>query len=251
VFHTALAVAAALVGLAFTLSTFDRWLQKRQPHELSWAFAFALFTMAAACLAAGAEAGWSSGVFRGFYLFGAIANVPLLALGSFAIANRGRKLRIQVATWTTVAFVVFAAGVMAATPLVGPLPHDELAQGSDVLQPLPRILAAVGSGLGASIVFAGSLWSAVRHRQARNVVANSLIATGTAILGMSGMLNSVADAMTAFAITLVLGITVLFVGFLVATARSATPALAPVRVPARSSSPVRPATRARRSGIVV
>jgi hypothetical protein len=239
VFHTALAVAAALVGLAFTLSTFDRWLQRRRPHELSWTFAFALFTLAAAFLAAGAQAGWSPAIFRGFYLFGAIANVPLLALGSLLLADRNGSDGIRVATWVAAGFVVFSAGVMVTTPLVGPLPHDELAQGSDVLQPLPRILAAAGSGLGATVVFGGSVWSALRRRQARNVAANGLIATGTAILGMSGVLNSVADAMTAFAITLVVGISVLFAGFLVATSRAVAPALVPVRSRPRQSRAVR------------
>jgi len=49
------------------------------------------------------------------------------------------------------------------------------------------------------------------------VVSNGLIAAGTVILGASGLLNSVFDAMSAFAVTLLVGITVIFGGFLVAT----------------------------------
>jgi hypothetical protein len=49
------------------------------------------------------------------------------------------------------------------------------------------------------------------------VWSNGLIALGTLILGASGTLNSVFGAMTAFAVTLLVGISVIFAGFLVAT----------------------------------
>jgi hypothetical protein len=51
------------------------------------------------------------------------------------------------------------------------------------------------------------------------VGANLLIAAGTLVLGAGGLFNSVLDAMTAFAVTLLVGITLLFAGFLLATAR--------------------------------
>jgi hypothetical protein len=54
------------------------------------------------------------------------------------------------------------------------------------------------------------------------VVGNLLIAAGTAILSASGLLNSVLGEMDAFAVTLTVGITVLFAGFLVATAPATT-----------------------------
>jgi hypothetical protein len=47
--------------------------------------------------------------------------------------------------------------------------------------------------------------------------ANVLIATGTLVLGAGGLFNSVLDAMEAFAVTLLVGIALVFAGFLVAT----------------------------------
>src|SRR6266536_1837458 len=73
--QTALAVAAALVALAFSMSTFERWLARRRRHELAWSAALLLFALASACLAAGAATGWNEPTFRLFYLFGAVANV--------------------------------------------------------------------------------------------------------------------------------------------------------------------------------
>jgi hypothetical protein len=49
--------------------------------------------------------------------------------------------------------------------------------------------------------------------------ANVLIAVGTLVLGAGGVLNSVLDEMEGFAVTLVVGITLIFAGFLVSTAR--------------------------------
>ncbi len=44
-----------------------------------------------------------------------------------------------------------------------------------------------------------------------------LIAAGTLVLGAGGLFNSVLDEMEAFAVTLLVGIALLFAGFLVAT----------------------------------
>lgn len=213
--HTALAAAAALVSLAFAMSTFERWLVGRRRHELAWSVALVMFCLGSGCLAAGATLGWNGLTFRLFYLFGAIANVPFLAVGTFYLlagARRGDKVAIAVTV-----FCAFSAGVVAVAPFTGPVPTAELAQGSEVFGPLPRILAAVASGAGALVVLAGALWSAVRVRTGRLVVANLIIAAGVLVSGASGLLNSVLDEMTGFAVTLVAGITLLFAGFLLAT----------------------------------
>ncbi|HEX2700972.1 MAG TPA: hypothetical protein VHM89_12290 [Acidimicrobiales bacterium] len=213
--HTALASAAALVGLAFAMCTFERWLARRRPHELAWSVALAMFSLASAALAAGAALGWGGVTFRLFYLFGAIVNVPFLALGTVYLLAPRRRADLCAAG--VALFSAFAAGVVAVAPFTAALPRHELARGSEVFGPAPRILAASASGVGALVVVAGALWSAMRVRRRRVVVANALIALGTLVTGASGLLNSVLDEMTGFAVALVVGITVLFAGFLVAT----------------------------------
>jgi hypothetical protein len=228
--ETAVATAAALVALAFALSTFDRWQARRRRHEAAWSVALLIFAVAAGALAAGAQGGWTGPVFRVFYLFGAIVNVPVLALGTvYLLAGEGPGDRVAVAVGL---FAAFAAGVVVTAPFTRSLPADELAQGSRVFGPLPRVLAAVGSAGGAVVIFAGAAWSGWRVRRSaanrRFVWSNGLIALGTLILGGSGALNSVFGAMTAFAVTLLIGIMVIFAGFVVATGGSApTPAIQP------------------------
>ncbi len=232
--HTALASAAALVALAFALSTFERWLVGRRPHELAWSVSLAMFSLASGALAAGAALGWSGVTFRLFYLFGAIANVPVLALGTVYLL--GRRRTADACAVAVVVLCAFAAGVVAVAPFTAPLPRHELARGSEVFGALPRILAAAASGVGALVVVAGAVWSAARVRTARLVVANVLIALGTVVTGTSGLLNSVLDEMDGFAVTLVAGISLIFAGFLVATAE-------PRRTPAAPPAPALPVGR--------
>ncbi len=218
--HLALAAAATLLALAFALSTLERWIDRRKPHEGAWTVALFLFTAASAALLGGEAFGWNGLWFRLFYLSGAIVNVPYLALGTvylLASPTVGRRTAAGVH-----AFAAFSAGVICVAPLTGAIAPDSLPQGSDVFGPLPRILAAVGSGVAATVIIAGAVWSAVRlarRRSTRRLAgANVLIAAGTLILGAGGVLNSVLDQMNGFAVSLVVGISVLFAGFLLTNA---------------------------------
>jgi heme A synthase len=230
--ETAVAVAAAVVALAFGLSTYERWLRGRRRHELAWSAALIEFAVAAGALGAGAQAGWTGPTFRIFYLFGAVADVPVLALGTvYLLGGRraGDRTALGVALTST-----FAAGVILSAPFRAAIPPDRLVQGSEVFGALPRVLAAVGSAGGAVVIVAGAVWSAWRVRRdgapRRLLWSNCLIALGTLVLGGSGTLNSLFGAMTAFAVSLLVGIAVLFGGFLLATAGSpAAPGIRPAR----------------------
>ncbi|MDQ1397014.1 MAG: hypothetical protein QOG64_2273 [Acidimicrobiaceae bacterium] len=245
--QTAAAVGAALVALAFAMSTFERWLGRHRRHELAWSVSLLMFSLASASLAAGASVGWNGLWFRLFYFFGAIANVPFLALGTIYLLagnRRGDRWAAAIAL-----FSAFAAGVIVVAPFTAALPEQTLAQGSDVFGPLPRILAATASAAGALVVIGGALWSAWRlwrsgHGSGRFVLSNSVIAAGTLITGASGILNSVVDQQTAFAVTLLIGITVIFAGFLVAT--SAPRPVAPLspELAAAPAGATSPSTRA-------
>lgn len=246
----ALAAGAALVALALALSTHERWLARRRRHELAWSISLLLFAAGSVALLTGASVGWGPTTFRLFYVFGAILNVPVLALGTvYLLFGERRGDQWAAAVGLTLAF---AAGVVAVAPLVGPIDADVLPQGSDVFGVLPRVLAALASGLGALVVFSGAVWSVVRLVRSgpttdvvpagRLAAGNGLIALGTAVLSTSGLLNSVLGEMQAFAVTLTAGVVVLFAGFLVATA-PATPSAAvlPYRSARRSTLPPRPA----------
>lgn len=224
--NAALAAAATLIALAFAASTFERWLDRRRAHDLMWSVSLVFFCVASAALWLGVAKGWDVATFRVFFLFGAIVNVPWLAIGSIYLLAGPRHGR----RWAmvTAALSCFAAGVMVVAPTKRAVPLVGLPKGSAIFGVLPRVLAAVASGAGALVVVTGAVWSAVmltrrRSRPAsRLAVGNVLIALGTLVLGASGTVAGRIGEVRAFALTLVIGITVLFSGFLVATSSSGT-----------------------------
>lgn len=210
---TALAAGAAALAVAFSAATWERWLVRRRPHELAWSASFACYAVASLSLAIGIAGGWNGMVFRFFYAAGAVATVPVLAIGTVYL-HFGKKVGDYVAA-AAVILTAIGVGVVMASPFVHPLPVEELAQGSKVFSAGPRIFAAVGSGLGATVVIAGSIYSALKKRAP---LANVLIALGVTANGASGLLNSLVGETRGFVVMLAIGITLLFGGFLLATA---------------------------------
>ncbi len=239
--EVALAAGATLVATAFALATAERWRSRRRPHELAWTLALALFALGSAALWAGAAFGWSPLTFRVFYWAGAVANVPLLAVGTVYLlaGNRAGNRAFAVVALA----VTFAAGWVLAAPLVGPIPDSVMPHGRDVFGPIPRAMAAVGSGLGATVLLGGAVLSAVRLLRSgsrarppaagarsplaprRLAAANGLIAAGTLVLSASGTLVGTLGDSSAFSVSLVAGISLIFAGFLLTnTSETTTPA---------------------------
>src|SRR4051812_30835230 len=178
-------------------------------------------------LALGAVNGWNTANFRAFYLFGAVLDVPWLALGTvYLLGSITFGRRVETAVWC---FTGLAVGVMCSAPLHrSAITFSHIPDGKEVFGAWPRALAAVGSGVGATVVFVGAVWSAVRLVRAREhndaarrlAGANALIALGTIILGSTGTLKGVAGGKDeAFALGVAVGISVIFAGFALATPR--------------------------------
>lgn len=247
-FNTALAASSSIVAIAFGLSTLDRWLRRRRPHELAWTIAMALFAVAALALWWAEGRGWSNGSFRVFFAFGAIVNVPWLALGTVYLLAGQRAGNSTLRA--LLVFSGFAVGVVFTAPLNGSLDPGTLPKGSEHFDPLPRVLAAVGSSVPALVIFGGAVWSAWRVvrgnnpaftsaavRQVRSsrrlALGNVFIALGAAVLSGSGSLAGRLGADTSFGVTLLTGIVVLFAGFLVASNATTSPNAVRTAAPSR------------------
>jgi hypothetical protein len=235
-----LAAIATLVATAFALSTFDRWQRRRQPHELAWTIAMTLFAIGSFALWVGTTIGWTMWWFRIFFLAGAVLNVAWLALGTIYLLA-GTRIGNVTRSWL-IGLSCFASGVVLASPAKIAVDGTALPTGREVFGAFSRALAALGSGVPALIIIGGALWSAARLLSGRPTtlatrgprvitspirlaLGNLLIAAGTLVLSGSGSIAGRFGKDQAFAITLTIGVCVLFVGFLVAsnaTARRAT-----------------------------
>lgn len=214
--NVVLAAAATLVALAFAFSTLDRWLRRGKPHELAWTVSLLMFAGGSLALWWAESFGWTLGSFRVFYLAGAILNVPWLALGTVYLLN-GATAGDRVKSWLMV-LSGFAAGVVLFAPTKLAVVGGELPSGREVFGAAPRVMAAVGSGVAAVVIIVGALYSALWRRKGQPwmVWGNVLIALGTLVLSASGTFAGRLGKDRAFVVTLLVGIVVLFAGFLVA-----------------------------------
>jgi len=230
--NAALAGSATLVAAAFALSTFDRWHRRGQPHELAWTVAMTLFTVGSGALWWAEATGWSMFAFRVFFLAGAVLNVAWLALGTiYLLANKNIADQLRRAL---VVLSAFSAGVIAVAPTKRDIIAGEFPAARELFGVLPRVMAAVGSGVPALVIIFGALWSTwrvvksqtpnLKSATQRKVVApgrlafgNVFVALGTLVLSASGTLAGRLGKDRAFAVTLLVGLCILFVGFLVAS----------------------------------
>ena len=161
-----------------------------------------MFALASAFLATGVSTGWDNGTFRLFFLLGAVLTVPWLALGTvYLLWGQERGRRVQ---WGLVFFSGLATGVLFTAPIDGPIHGTAIPVGSEVFGVFPRVLAAVGSGVGAVVIIGGALVVRVALRprpaagQRRRAAANVLIALGTLVLSSGGLIQGIAGKDEAF-----------------------------------------------------
>lgn len=110
---------ATVVSGVFSVALIRRWAVRGRSNRalLSWGISLGMFFVASAMLLLGVSAGWSSASFRTFYLFGAVLNVPWLAMGSVQI-NAGNRTasRVTGAVVLVVGLLFLPAALSGAEP---------------------------------------------------------------------------------------------------------------------------------------
>lgn len=214
-------VIAAVAGLAATIFAVDLWRDYRRrprPHIAAYAAGVTLFAIATWCLFVGLTFGWTGPVYRTFFLFGGVLNIPLLALGSmFLVVGKksGHVMTIAIgaiaAISTTLTFTV-----PFEQPLPdGGIPHDMFATGFG-----PRLFAIIGGATGTTILVVLALVSLVRFwRKDRQIVwGNALIVTGTVAAAWGGTGLALGEA-GGFAFSLLLAVSFIWGGYRIASGR--------------------------------
>jgi hypothetical protein len=216
-------LAAAGVSAIFCASLFSRWMKARGPHLLAWTIALAMFAVASAAAALGIATEWSAAEYRVFYLFGAILNVPVLAVGTIYLLG-ARKVAsicaVVVCLAAAIAAVVIFRADVASPALVG----GGIPSGREAMTSLGRNLSRYYSFIGFGVVVGGALWSAWRlakapeQRMQRLARANVLIATGTFVVALASGFARYGEG-AVFSVGLALGVTIMFAGFVSTRAR--------------------------------
>lgn len=80
----------ALLALVFSIALFDQWRERRGGFQLIWAIGMLFYGVAAGCEALAAAGGWNEGLYRTWYLTGAVWTAGWLGLGTAFLLGRTR-----------------------------------------------------------------------------------------------------------------------------------------------------------------
>ncbi|MET0834374.1 MAG: hypothetical protein ABWZ62_10400 [Actinomycetota bacterium] len=224
--HWLLPGVAAAASAAFAVAVLRQYAARRRPYQLAWGIALSMFTVASLALTAGVVAGWTPVSFKLYYLFGAVLNVPWLALGTVellaGLAVR-RAYLAALAVFTLVSVLLVALARVTAADLAGRL----LPEGKEFLPVAVRVLAVVGNSVGTLVVVGGAVASGLAMRSRRDLrprfEGTLLIALGVLLAASGGVLAFLASS-DKLALGLAVGASVMYLGF----RRASTPARPPV-----------------------
>jgi hypothetical protein len=81
--NTVLPLGSSLLSLVFAALVFDQWRQTRRSFQLVWAIGLLWYGISAGTEFVGSAFGWSSGLYRAWYLIGAYYVAAYLGMGTF------------------------------------------------------------------------------------------------------------------------------------------------------------------------
>ncbi len=220
---TLLPWAAAAIAAAFAVHLLARSGRSRSWFEAVWGVAMLMFAIAAAALALGVGDGWSTAEFRTYWLFGAVLNVPYLALGEIYFLVR-RPWVGHVALLVVLAATAWASAEVRSAPLDAEVLRTEaFFSGRQVLD---EDGAAYGLRLysyaGTAVLVVGILWSSLGMRgqpQLRNRFYGLLLILAGAVVVGAGAAFAKVQSFAGFSVTLSVGVAVMYWGFITATRR--------------------------------
>src|SRR5215216_2584235 len=234
--HWLLPCVAAVASAAFAAAVLRQYAVRRRPHQLAWGIALSIFAAASLALTAGGAFGWTPLSFKLYYLFGAVLNVPWLALGTVELlaGHTTRRLyAVGLGAFTVLSVVLVAMARVTAGDLAGRL----LPEGKEFLPVAVRALAVIGNTVGTVIVVGGAVTSGLAMRARRDLrprfEGNLLIALGVLLAAGGGVFAFLASS-DKLALSLALGASVMYLGFRRASAPARPPVAGRLRAMSRT-----------------
>jgi hypothetical protein len=229
-------VIAAGISAIFSILLFRQFSRRHRLSQLAWGIALAMYAVASMAVAAGVSGGWDPTLFRLYWLFGALLNVPWLALGSVALLNL-RPVTVATLLAVVAGTVWGIARVAAATIREAALLGSQIPTGKSVFCDTSagvirncdpaRALAITYSTPAWIVVILIALASAARRGGRRptpeRVRASWLVAIGVTIVAVGSTALVRIGRGSAFSVTLALGVLVMFGGFMLASRAGSPP----------------------------
>ena len=224
-----LAVLSTLISAAFAGMVLKQYAKRRKPFQLFWGLGLLFFAIAAGSEVVAFAGEWSIASAKAFYVFGGMLLVGFLGLGSTYLTF-GEKAGRVTAT-IVVALAVVAVGLVLFSDLDLAAFENAIETGEWGEVGIPtfsRIVTVVLNIVGSSILVGGALYSGImvwKKRQDKDrLIANSVIALGALLIASAGALGALFGfGQEIHTIAQAPGITIMFVGFLLASRPSKKP----------------------------
>jgi len=182
-------ILTTVVALAFAAAVFGRWRERHsRPHLLWWAAGLVIWAVGTGTEAAVTLFGWREGVFRAWYISGALLGGAPLAQGTvYLLLPRSTANRLAVLLVTAVAI---AATCVILSPIDVTAVEPYRLTGGVLEWRWVRLFSPFINLYAVTFLVGGAILSAVRYRRRREThhrfVGNVLIAVGAILPGIGG-----------------------------------------------------------------
>ena len=229
--NTVVPLLASLVSLVFALLVLDQYRARRRPYQLVWGTGLLMYFIATFCEFVVSGFGLSSFFYRGWYLFGAIFVAAYLGMGTLYLLVPRRAAHVIMALLLLGS--IYALVRVASAPLdLSKLVEGEVLKGVALPKGV-RLITPFFNTFGTIALVGGALYSAYvfwrRRVMPHRVMSNILIAVGAILPALGGTFSRLGVPQFLYVLEL-LGIVVIFIGFL----RSSEVFAVPVRRAART-----------------
>ncbi len=181
-------IVTTFVAIAFAIVVFRRYRERGGLHLLWWSIGLLFFGVGTGTEAATTVFGWSQGVFRAWYIAGALLGGAPLAQGTvYLLLSRRVADRMTVAL---LAVVAVAALCVLLTPINYELVESHRLSGRVMEWQWVRAFSPFINLYAAIFLIGGAVFSAVRFSRKKGtyhrMVGNILIAVGALLPGIGG-----------------------------------------------------------------
>lgn len=245
-----ISLLASVITFVFAGAVLSQYWRRRRAYQLVWSIALLCYGAATTAQFVAEAWGWSAAAFRVWYLSGGLLTAAYLGQGTAFLLLPRRAARAIFALLLLLSLV--AAWRIFTVPLQMSAILPPAGKVSPRATSLPADLRADAALLniyGTLLLVGGAIWSAIayldvrldrRRRSGDRVIANLLIAGGALVIASAGSFEALGHGEFLYAGE-ILGISIIFAGFLRSSGRSRQGTAGPPQAAARGLAGSTPA----------
>lgn len=208
-------IVTTIVALFFAPRVLGRWKERRPaPHLFWWGLGIALYGVGTFTESWTTLLGWNEGVFRSWYISGALLGGAPLAQGTVYLLFSRKTANVL--SVLLVSIVVVASIGVIATPIQYELVESHRLTGAVMEWQQVRLFSPIINIYAFIFLAGGAAWSAWKFRgdaAARNrVIGNVFIAVGAILPGIGGSATRMGYTEVLY-VTELVGLTLIWIGY--------------------------------------